>query len=175
MIDVYDDCFDFATLRSFCSFIQNSNFSTNATDFVLRKDDSVLKSNIRSGYSEEDMRNMGWFDTPFYAMLCEKYGIHQKEITNNLVNCVTSSDYNVIHTDTDRIGRLTVNFFANLDWKVEWGGHLLFMNKKNTDAEKTVLFRPNRVVVFDGVYPHAAMTPNGCCPYFRYTYAVQYQ
>ena len=118
------------------------------------------------------MRNMGWFDTPFYQTLCQNYGIDRKQIVNNLVNCVTSADYNVIHTDG---GHLTVILFANLDWKLEWGGHLLFMNKQKTEAEKTVLFKPNRVVVFDGELPHAAMTPNGCCPYFRYTYAVQYQ
>ena len=172
MIDVYDDCFNHVTLQKFCGFIQNSNFYTDATDFVLRKDDSVHKSNIRSKYSEEDMRNMGWFDTPFYQTLCQKYGIDRKQILNCLVNCVTSADYNVIHTDG---GHLTVILFANLDWKLEWGGHLLFMNKQKTEAEKTVLFKPNRVVVFDGELPHAAMTPNSCCPYFRYTYAVQYK
>ena len=172
MIDVYDDCFNYATLQSFCSFIQKSNFSTDATDFVFRKDDSVHKSNIRSKYSEEDTRNMGWFDTPFYQTLCQNYGIDRKPIVNCLVNCVTSADYNVIHTDG---GHLTVILFANLDWKLEWGGHLLFMNKQKSEAEKTVLFKPNRVVVFDGELPHAAMTPNSCCPYFRYTYAVQYK
>ena len=173
MIDVYDDCFSFAVMRNLCNFIQNSNFSTNSTDFILRKDDSVLKSNIRSGYSEDDMRNMGWFDQPFYRTLCENYGIERKEIVNNLVNCVTSADYNVVHTDG--VGHTTIIFFANVDWKVEWGGHLLFLNKENTEAEKVVLFKPNRVVVFDGEFPHVAMTPNSCCPYFRYTYAVQYK
>lgn len=169
LIDVYDDLFTHHEKTAFLEFIKNSFFQTSGTD-----NPSVYGNveQIYSRYTLDDAASMGFLNSPQVVSLYKKYDLNSHRLHQIRVNLTTNSEKNLIHTD--RKG-LTLLYYANVDWKIEWGGHTLFMDDNLENVEFVALYKPGRVVVFDGTIPHMIMTPSNLCPTNRYSFVMQFE
>lgn len=169
LIDVYDDLFTHHEKTAFLEFVKNSFFKTSGTD------NPSVYGNIEQIYSQytlDDAASMGFLDSPQVVNLYKKYDLGSHRLHQIRVNLTTNSEKNLIHTD--RKG-LTLLYYANVDWKLEWGGHTLFMDDTLENVEFVSLYKPGRVVVFDGTIPHMIMTPSNLCPTNRYSFVMQFE
>lgn len=166
-IDVYDNLATFHQRDGWFKFIRESLFRVNGSDGF----GDGYRDQIYSSFSEEDLKNMGFIGSNLFSFLDSKYGISKLSLGQARVNLTTSSERNKVHTDLQGI---TVLYYANLSWELDWGGHTLFMDDDLNEAQLTCLYRPGRVVVFDGSIPHMILTPNVACPTTRFTLALQY-
>lgn len=167
-VDVYDNIFSSWETREFFEFIQNSIFKIDGRDdFAI-----PLEMQMYSLFDEADLNSLGIQDNPKFRAIQEKYGVLDMQLKNLRVNVTTPAERNRIHTDMDGI---TILYYANLEWRPEWGGHTLFTDDLRDEFEGIVSYKPNRVVVFDGKVPHMILTPSVICPTFRLSLAFQYE
>ena len=88
------------------------------------------------------------------------------------INLSAPHQKNRIHTDEDA---LTLVYYVNPKWDFTWGGHTLFMDDLLQEAEYTCIYKPGRVVIFDGTIPHMIMNESSLCPDYRLTFAIQWK
>jgi hypothetical protein len=169
MVDVYDNLFDHHYVKVWYKFVSESYFKAEGLDDYKW---SPFQTQLYSLYSQEDWERIGLCKTPAYQDIIKKYSLNTMEITQIRVNLLTCAERTNLHTD--EVG-VTVLYYANPQWEISWGGHTLFMDKKCENVEKTVLFKPGRLVVFDGTYPHMILPPTIAAPGARYTLAIQYK
>ena len=167
MIEIYDEKFTYDQKVRFLQFAQNSLFRPLGSDAGIHGAEVQMFSH----FSDEDNKALGIVNHPFFAELTDKYSLHKRKIKQSRINLTTPAEKNRIHTDG--VG-ITLLYYLNVEWDIEWGGHTLIMDKDCKEVEKTILYVPGRLVVFDGVLPHMIMTPSNLCPTARYTYAIQY-
>ena len=149
-------------------FIKNSYFRTNGQDHKNYDDPA---QQIFSSFTKEDLMSMGMMEYVGFKFLDEKYSLFSEKLEQIRINLSTPAERNFVHTDN--ITGKTFLYYVNLEWRVEWGGHTLFMDDNIQDAVYTCLYKPGRAVVFDGSTPHMIMTPSVFCPVNRYTFALQ--
>lgn len=75
------------------------------------------------------------------------------------------------HVDGQEVG-LTMIYYPNTKWDIDWGGDTMFFN-----ADKEIAFaslcKPNRALFFDQRILHTARPPTHLAPVFRYTVAYK--
>jgi hypothetical protein len=85
------------------------------------------------------------------------------------VNSAVNSDSYYAHRDSPEDSKdITVLYYANLDWQLDWGGETIFF-KDDNDAVLAVSPRPGRVVVSRGAILHRASVPTRDCSEQRLT------
>ena len=170
ILQVYDDLFTYDERLHFIKVITQSYYSVNGSDAIFNlKTDNVPQ--IFSSYSEQDLDYIGILKTKGFKFLDNDHGLLTKQIKQVRVNLSPPSERNLVHTDQSG---LTFLYYPNLDWRIEWGGHTVFFNETLEEVEYTCLYKPGRVVVFDGTIPHMIMTPTMMCPIHRYSFAIQF-
>lgn len=164
LLDVYDDVFTFAERTAFFNFLLNSKYRVNGGDSFNRG------YQIYSDFNLDDMKNSGMLDSSGFQEIDKKYNLLNRNIKQIRINFSPPSEQNKVHDDG---AGLTFLYYATVDWNVDWGGHTLFMNNTVDEAEYTCLYKPGRVVVFDGRIPHMIMTPTNLAKIPRYSLAIQ--
>lgn len=166
-IAVYDDLFSYHERDKWFAFITGSFFKVNGGDSSTAYGSSWQ---LFSSFSEDDLLAMGFYSSAGFKHIDEIHGISKRRIKQIRVNMSYLGESNVVHTDTDG---LTLLYYPNLDWKLEWGGHTLFMDDNLNNPEYTCLYKPGRVVVFDGSIPHMIMTPTAMANTPRFSFVIQ--
>ena len=169
-IIVADDVFDYSTRHNFYQFVNNSLFSTKGYDTELHENKKDY--NLVSKYSESDLENMGFLQHPnFFPLLKYVDGFFVQQIR---VNLSTLNDQNRFHVDVTNSNGVTLLYYPNMNWNLEWGGYTLFANEQITEIEHTVAYVPGRVIIFNGAIPHCIAAPTNLAPSYRYSLAIQY-
>lgn len=172
IIDIYDNAFTFAEMDRFSEYINKAWYKIDGADNQAMP----LEMQTYSPFQQEDVNNMEFYQTKTFKELNAKYKLFDMNIMKIRVNLTTPSERNRIHVDAlSNSGGLTLMYYANPKWELDWGGHTLFMNDNISDAEYTCICKPSRVIVFDGTIPHMIMTPSSLCPTYRTTFVIQYQ
>lgn len=169
-IVVIDDLFDYASRNNFFSFVTNSLFCPKGRDNNLSENSGDY--NLFSNYSEDDMNKMGFLGHP-NAQIFNEY-VEGYRIQQIRVNLSTLNDQNRFHVDTPAEHSVTVLYYPNMNWKLEWGGYTLFGDETITEIEKSFAYIPGRVIIFDGRIPHCIAAPTNLAPSYRYSLAIQY-
>jgi hypothetical protein len=166
LIKIYNDVFSYQECANFFKFMRNSFYQTNGGD-----DSYYGRNQIYSNYSLIDVENLGITQTEGYKKIAEDFKFHKREFKRSRVNFSYPLEDNNVHVDGFGI---TVLYYANMEWELTWGGHTLFLNEKLDTPEYLSLFKPNKVVVFDGSIPHLIINPSGFCPVHRYSFVLQF-
>lgn len=63
-----------------------------------------------------------------------------------------------VHTDYgEEIAKgITVMFYLNNYWKIDYGGETVFFNQSQNEIIKSIVPKSSRIIVFDGGHPHCA-------------------
>jgi len=89
------------------------------------------------------------------------------------VNCSVYGDSYYVHRDcAAHEQHVTVLYYANLEWKPDWGGETIYYNDEE-DAELAITPRPGRLVVARGAVLHRGNVPTRNCYEERYTLAYK--
>ena len=75
-----------------------------------------------------------------------------------------------IHTDSSH-STLTYLYCVS-PWKPEWGGEFIIYDE-NREAKSVTSFKQDRLIIFDGKYPHKATAPTRLSSLLRATIAFQ--
>lgn len=167
LLEVYDDVFTYHERYKFYNFIKNSNYRVSGSDGVSI--DQVHQ--IFSSYRTKDIDKMGMTSTEFFQELAVSHNFFQQGQKQLRINLSAPSERNFVHSDAEG---MTFLYYVNMDWELHWGGHTLFMDDNLQDAMFCCVYKPGRVVVFDGTIPHMIMTPTMMASSHRYSLAIQF-
>jgi Rps23 Pro-64 3,4-dihydroxylase Tpa1-like proline 4-hydroxylase len=171
-ITILDDLFDRAFRESFYFWVKSSRFTTDGADISTLEYRGDF--NIYSQLSEEDVKNSGFIDQEPYKeyILHEVDGMSFKQAR---INLSTLNDNNRYHTDSYGSSKTkTLLYYPNLKWDIEWGGHTLFTDNHLEEIEYCSMYKPGRVVIFDGNIPHCILPPTKASPTYRFSFVIQY-
>lgn len=165
LLEVYDDCFTYNERTEWYKFVKNSFFKSDGSDY-----DGTNKTQLYSSYSIEDIASMGFLNSPGFKKIDDEYQLLDRGIKQARVNLSPPSECATVHTDRDG---LTLLYYANVEWDLNWSGHTLFMDDTLSEAEYTCLYKPGRVVLFDGSIPHMILSISPAVKTHRYSFAIQ--
>lgn len=171
-IYIFDDLFDFKTRNNFYQFILGSFYKLKGqTSDTL---DFMGEYHIFSEYSPEDVDAMGILTHESSKEFLPL--IEEMEFLQARINLGTLYDKNRFHVDTTKNKKsITLLYYANMNWDIESGGHTLFANEDISDMEHCVMFKPGRLIAFDGTIPHCILSPNIASPSYRFAMAIQFR
>jgi Rps23 Pro-64 3,4-dihydroxylase Tpa1-like proline 4-hydroxylase len=171
-IVVIDDLFDRAFREQFYFWVKSSSFTTSGEDIstLEYKGDYNLYSSIE----EQSISNSGFSEHKEFKEHIEPElaGMFFKQAR---INLSTLNDNNRFHTDS--IGSTktkTLLYYPNLKWDIEWGGHTLFTDDNLEEIEYCCMYKPGRIVIFDGNIPHCILPPTKSSPSYRFSFVMQY-
>lgn len=123
------------------------------------------------GLSQIDERNLRIFE-----LLPDEINslLHGFNRLRSYVNAANIGTANLDHTD-DYYENLTLLYYVNPHWDYTWGGETFFYNEDLSEIEFASIFKPGRIIVFDGRIPHTATSPNIRAGHnMRFTFAAKY-
>ena len=82
------------------------------------------------------------------------------------INLAVPSSVQFQHTHPQKY---TLLYYINMEWKNEYYGETLFYNDLGTEVEYTSIFKPGRIVFFDGNIPHTIRPSSHIEPSYRFT------
>lgn len=168
-ITIYDDLFSYAEREVMHGFILNSLFTSSGRDSTRLEHQGDF--NLCSQYSEQDVKNLGLLENPKLAKEITDRGL--TTFRQARVNLSTLNDKNHFHTDS--VDTVTLLYYPNLEWHIEWGGYTLFSDDSLRDIEHCVTYIPGRIVLFDGEIPHCIAAPTNVAPTYRFSFAIQFK
>lgn len=91
------------------------------------------------------------------------------------INLGIVSDNHKIHVDDFKIGHgLTLLYYVNRNWNIDWGGETIFYDDKREKIKFVSPFVPGRIIIFDASIPHSAKPQHLNAPSFRFTLASKF-
>ena len=85
------------------------------------------------------------------------------------INLATPSSMQFPHTHGNTI---VFTYYINPEWKNEFYGETIFYNSTLTESIKSILYKPNRGILFDGVIPHSIRPASHIAPSYRITLSM---
>jgi hypothetical protein len=71
-----------------------------------------------------------------------------------------SGEYHIDDGSKEHNEIVTVMYYLNSEWNLDFGGETFFLNKDKNDIFNAVTPKPGRAVIFDGFIPHGARPLN---------------
>lgn len=169
-IKIYDDIFTMAQRQGFYSFCKNSFYKIDGRDSDIIEHQSNLS--IVARYTEEDIRSMRFFDFITDKDLID-VGSNYK-LDSASVNLSTPADLYHVHTDTHTREGVTILYYVNMRWPIDWAGETIFLNDNGDDYEYVSAYKPGRVLMFDATIPHVIRPPVMKADTLRMTFAMRF-
>ena len=119
---------------------------------------------LHSKWTEERINRS---DILFYVDDCiqKTSWFKYKNLNKVILNVVRTDDVHYIHVHPNEFAVL---YYVNLDWKDGWYGETLFYNPNNLDEIiHTSIYKPGRIILFDGEIPHAIRPQSSNAPKYR--------
>ncbi len=155
-INYYDNVVPFNVRDSLTLFCLDSPFRLGWNDRTNNQTavEDVNKSVpcLHSLWTEEMVDNSGI--VPYVVQCIEKTPwFKYRNICRVVLNLTKSNDVHYLHVHHNEFGVL---YYVNSEWEDGWYGETLFYNPK--DLEEVIftsLYKPGRIILFDGNIPHA--------------------
>lgn len=88
------------------------------------------------------------------------------------VNFNSFGEFQSIHQDQDSV--LTVLYFANPTWKVDWLGEISFYDDSRNEVISAITPIPGRIVIFNSLISHRGGVPSRLCFTPRIVVAIKF-
>lgn len=167
-IYVYDNVLEFQFRQNLFTYFSNSYFTTYGydADFTVNRHRQLF-----SKFGPHDITQSGFLQHQNIQSLVSKHQLESLNISAARVNAVVASERNRCHADNCD---WTMIYCANMNWPIEWGGHLLFPNDSADDLDHVVAFKPGRICLFEGTIPHLVQTPTPISEDIRFSFILQF-
>tara|TARA_R100000152_G_C6765947_1_gene190822 strand:- start:730 stop:1272 length:543 start_codon:yes stop_codon:yes gene_type:complete len=162
MIDIYDNCLA-EDIRS------DIYLMAITANYNIGWDDSSVFEHRQYPCLHHSVKKESW------EQLNLVNEIQNHELRNKLkelsfvsatINLAVPSSIQFQHTHPQKY---TLLYYINMEWKPEYYGETLFFNDLGTEVEYTSLFKPGRIVFFDGKIPHTIRPSSHIAPSYRFT------
>jgi hypothetical protein len=163
-IYVFDDVFDLEWRTVTFDYIKKSLFSTGYRDTEENHEASHLY--FCSSYGPSDIEHLKIIENIKDKELLGL--LKNKEIYRCIVNCSVPTDTNFVHSHSNT----TFLYYANPFWKEGWAGETLFYNESVSEIVYASVYKPGRVILFDGSIPHSLRPQSRMAPHHRYTLSM---
>jgi hypothetical protein len=167
---IFDNIFDFSKRTELYTYATSSLFKIDGSDNGLLE----LKDHLSlvSVYSPADVHRMGMFDF-MPDEVKKEFNISLDTMSHAMINLCTPADR--FHTHVDNYGKgLTMVYYLNMNWDVEWGGDTLFLDETGKEVQYTSQYRPGRMILFDSSIPHLIRPSTVLAPHFRLSFAAKF-
>jgi len=98
-----------------------------------------------------------YFSEYLYGIICKKLNKKFSSIGRIYANGQTAGQNGSLHSDD---GEITFLYYANLEWKIQYLGHLMFIDLEKDEIIKTISYKPNRAVLFPANIKHFSQAPH---------------
>jgi hypothetical protein len=167
-IFVFDDVFEMAWRRTTFQFLLRSHFTIGWND--QEDPHNAQHLYLHSRYNEEDVAHMQILNKAFEVEEIKKL-LEGKILDPRIgatVNLSMPTDTYFAHPHRNT----TLLYYANPQWKEEWAGETLFFNEDVSEVVYTSIYKPGRVIIFDGGIPHSLRPQSRLAPQYRFTFAL---
>lgn len=163
-IFVFDNVFEASFRASLYQFAMETEYKIgwNDTNDIENKEHCYFHSKVSLHKFEELKLYETLKKSEVYPLITHKFPY------NFIINCSHPSDTNFAHTHVNT----TLLYYANSSWKPEWAGETLFFNEEMTEVLFTSVYKPGRIILFDGGIPHTIRSQSRYGPQYRFTYTV---
>ena len=170
-LGVFDNKVPFTVREKLLDYCTRSNFSLGWVDRPMIENDKSIP-NIHSSWDNINLNESKIFpyitecidETPFFTC---------RNIESVIVNLTRPSDVHFIHSHPNKQVAL---YYCNLTWEDGWYGETMFYDPN--DLEKvsfTSLYKPGRIILFDGSTPHAIRPQSVSGPKYRITLSIVFR
>tara|TARA_R110000822_G_scaffold92707_1_gene213767 strand:- start:191 stop:733 length:543 start_codon:yes stop_codon:yes gene_type:complete len=104
--------------------------------------------------------------------LDKKFSFKRGYFSGQVYGMVHDFHYDDDATKYDQI--ITVMFYLNRTWTIEYSGETIFLTEDWKDIQNSVIPKPGRIVIFDGYIPHAAREVSRTCIELRMVATFKY-
>ena len=167
-IFVFDDVFELEQRNNFYNII-----SSQVMFRIGFQDQNVIENKkyqyLHSEWSEEEaskfgiLKNLNIKDHKDILEL-----IDNTNFSRAIVNLTLPGDTYFVHTHPG----LTALYYCNLHWKEEYAGETLFFNEDVSEIIYASMYKPGRLIIFDGTIPHTIRPQSSSAPSYRFTYTT---
>ena len=170
MIEVFDNIVPFADRNNIYSMVINSNF--NITGWSDRDDLELANQHaLHSRWSIEDFERCKL--SPYIDQVLKQSKNYSnytlQDFSHCSVNAVKPNDLHFIHSHLK--GTISVLYYVNLDWQLNWGGETIFYKQDMKEIQYTSPYVPGRIIMFDEE-PHTLKPQSINAPAWRFTVAL---
>jgi hypothetical protein len=165
-IHIEDNPFGTSFHEHIYEYVQNSFYRIGSQDGPAPLDTRNYVY-IHSDYNEADINSLGILDKLKETEIFSPY--KDLELTRCTVNLSTPSDTHFAHTHLNQISLL---YYVNLRWKPEWAGETMFYNENIDEIVFSSMYKPARLIVFDGDIPHSIRPQSISAPHYRFSLAM---
>lgn len=139
---------------------------------------------VESDRGDTDTRDASWVSEPVEPAILSAIAKGLKalpriadslaglSLARGYINAIKFGDRPRRHRDSLSSNDMTVLYYANPAWDVDWGGETVFYEE--TEIMRAVIPRPGRVVVFSASLEHSARPPTSLLEHYRYTIAMKF-
>ena len=164
-INIIDGAVDFSERESIYSFLRHSAYHIGNEDA-----DAIETAHHKymcSYFSQTDVDNLKFLeyirDTPAHEIISGKL------LTRAHVNLSTPTDCHWAHDHRGQIGLL---YYANKHWKHDWAGETVFFTDDLSEVAYASVYKPGRIIIFDGEIPHSVRPQSSIAPTYRLTLSL---
>lgn len=165
MIKVYDNIFKNVYCSYAWDFVKDSYYKLGW------EDDNIFEhrvySCLHSHYSKDDQDKLGILERLNESEVGSL--IKGKNIIKMVANLSVPGQTHFGHVHYDNSVCL---YYPALEWRREWGGETMFYTSDNLELERSIEYKPNRLVYFTGEHPHSVRPATYHAPFYRFTVSM---
>jgi len=170
-IRIFDDLFTYNARLHMYNFLINSKYSMIGYDTIPLENKGDCT--IISSFDTNDIDMFGILkqeNSKLFLPYLEGMNIRQCR-----VNLSTLNDCNRFHVDGfNDVDFITLLYYPNMNWNLEWGGYTLFSNESTNEIEHCIAYKPGRLVLFDSKIPHCIASPTTLAQSYRLSFAINF-
>ena len=116
---------------------------------------------FRSNFINEHIKSEDSFALKSY--------LHRCQPLRCWINLQTGYDVSRYHGDHEDSNYVSLLYYANTKWDIEWDGGTIFRSDDLSEIEFISDYKPGRLVLFDSSIPHKPMSTSMSANHYRYT------
>ena len=170
-LQVFDNKVPYTIRENLLDYCTRSSFRLGWTDRPPIENDKSIP-NIYSSWSNNNLSESKILpyiaecmdETPFFTC---------RHIESIILNLIRPSDVHFIHSHPNKQVAL---YYCNLTWEDGWYGETMFYDPNDLEEVSfTSLYKPGRIILFDGSTPHAIRPQSVSGPKYRITLSIVFR
>jgi|10_taG_2_1085330.scaffolds.fasta_scaffold127452_2 hypothetical protein len=167
-ISVFDNIVPWHDMHHAFEYSAGSKFILGWADKMAIENEKYIE-NIHSTWVAGELNESRLM--PYFNQCIEKTSWFPKvEPQKIIMNLVMTDDVHYLHSHQNQSVLL---YYVNLEWQDGWHGETLFCDPNNLDEVVfTSLYKPGRILLFDGKIPHSIRPQSRKGPKYRMTLSL---
>jgi Rps23 Pro-64 3,4-dihydroxylase Tpa1-like proline 4-hydroxylase len=167
-IKVIDDLFPYNYLFSLYTKTVNSRYTCHHVSDRFSKD-ANFTSRFSCILSKDDFINTGLI--PYMQKIANGLG-QDLFLFEYYIGHYTKSTTSSSHVDNTKPDTITILIYPNIEWEDIWAGDIKFYSE-DSPFNKTVEFKPGRVIIFDSRIRHKVMPLSSMAGLDRFSFSIK--